>query len=55
MRKLKMYYSIHGLFSRLKNSATKIRFIKYLEQQNAVDSSRALAYRDGRFEIVSIY
>ena len=50
-----MYYSVYSLLLRLKNSQTKLRFIKYLEKLNAVDSSVGLAYRRGHFEIVYIY
>lgn len=50
-----MYCSVYNLLSRLKNNQTKLRFLKYLENVNAVDQSFGLAYQRGVFKIVPIY
>lgn len=50
-----MYYSVYNLLLRLKNIQTKLKFLKYLEKMNAVDSSIGLAYHRGLFKIVHIY
>lgn len=50
-----MYYSVYNLLLRLKNQQTKLKFIKYLENLNAVDPSIGLACRRGLFKIVHIY